>query len=573
MPTKEIITLQLGHYANFVGTHWWNIQESSFEYGNSENQKGDEIDHDVLFREGFTDRGHVTFTPRLVLAELKGGLGNLRQEGSLYDCDVDVDYSVAWDGKTSVHKQSETTKNEFLKDLDNPNPHGKDTACNRKPLQRYHLEDGVRVWSDYLRTFLHPKSTVIVNDYHHESSSNPFDFWAKGTSLNGIVEEMEERVRFYAEECDLLQGFHIICDSDNGFTGLSSSFMPYLQDEFPSKALVSFPVHPAKFADDNRSKLNLRNLNSALLLPALTESCSLVLPLSLQPDNKQDKLFPGLVYDVNLNYHTSAILAAAMDTFTLSHRLKGMSCSDLDEFRIELTAGARNLISTSLMMPVPIQQLHQSGLFMLPLETTTITPNLCHEPQTITECLSNCITLRGADLCDSPNQFFNGKHNYLADLDDLIQQHLITYFPGARTSYNVLKSPMKTAAPFPTLFLADQSGCRVQKIYHNGNRLLSPHLNGYDTVNGTTNHTHTNGHTVPPSRTSVPMLTSLSCTSKAAGVFDAAAKALHTTRAKLGYCGLEKDDLEPRIEYLLSMRDDYKPNTSSCFSSDEDTAD
>lgn len=26
MDTREIITLQVGHYANFVGTHWWNIQ-------------------------------------------------------------------------------------------------------------------------------------------------------------------------------------------------------------------------------------------------------------------------------------------------------------------------------------------------------------------------------------------------------------------------------------------------------------------------------------------------------------------------------------------------------------------
>jgi len=24
--TREIITLQLGNYSNYVGTHWWNIQ-------------------------------------------------------------------------------------------------------------------------------------------------------------------------------------------------------------------------------------------------------------------------------------------------------------------------------------------------------------------------------------------------------------------------------------------------------------------------------------------------------------------------------------------------------------------
>ena len=87
--TREIVTLQLGHYANFVGAHWWNIQvstvgshafrkvsflskcptcakhsefmlveltcvqESSFVYDTDQKQPR-EINPDVLFREGRT---------------------------------------------------------------------------------------------------------------------------------------------------------------------------------------------------------------------------------------------------------------------------------------------------------------------------------------------------------------------------------------------------------------------------------------------------------------------------------------------------------------------------------------
>ena len=51
--TPEVITLQIGHYANFVGTHWWNIQESSFVYDPATTV---EIDHAVLFREGETSK-------------------------------------------------------------------------------------------------------------------------------------------------------------------------------------------------------------------------------------------------------------------------------------------------------------------------------------------------------------------------------------------------------------------------------------------------------------------------------------------------------------------------------------
>lgn len=53
MTTKEILTLQFGHYANFVGTHWWNLQESSFDYNSTEPS---EINHNVLYREGLTTK-------------------------------------------------------------------------------------------------------------------------------------------------------------------------------------------------------------------------------------------------------------------------------------------------------------------------------------------------------------------------------------------------------------------------------------------------------------------------------------------------------------------------------------
>lgn len=53
MTTKEIITLQFGHYANFVGAHWWNTQEAGFQYTSQENIPS-EINHDVLYREGLT---------------------------------------------------------------------------------------------------------------------------------------------------------------------------------------------------------------------------------------------------------------------------------------------------------------------------------------------------------------------------------------------------------------------------------------------------------------------------------------------------------------------------------------
>lgn len=53
MGAKEVLTLQFGHYANFVGTHWWNLQEQGFEYNGT---SPTEINHDVLYREGLNNQ-------------------------------------------------------------------------------------------------------------------------------------------------------------------------------------------------------------------------------------------------------------------------------------------------------------------------------------------------------------------------------------------------------------------------------------------------------------------------------------------------------------------------------------
>ncbi|GIY89687.1 protein misato homolog 1 [Caerostris extrusa] len=67
---REVVTIQAGSFANFIGTHWWNIQESSFCYSPDSSIPLD-INHDILFREGLNLHREVTYTPRLVLVDLQ----------------------------------------------------------------------------------------------------------------------------------------------------------------------------------------------------------------------------------------------------------------------------------------------------------------------------------------------------------------------------------------------------------------------------------------------------------------------------------------------------------------------
>lgn len=122
----EILTLQLGHRANHVATHFWNIQvpipphrssslnpplphpilpfmsladsinssqESYFTYDAT--AAPSPVNHDIHFRPGIGANGEDTFTPRTLIYDLKGGFGGLRKWGGLYDQQLSLDNGEA----------------------------------------------------------------------------------------------------------------------------------------------------------------------------------------------------------------------------------------------------------------------------------------------------------------------------------------------------------------------------------------------------------------------------------------------------------------------------------------------
>lgn len=91
----EILTLQLGHRANHLCTHFWNVQESYFTYPTSpptggahdafeqqqHNNDISPVDHDIHWRAGIGPVGEDTYTPRSLIYDLKGGFGGMRVGG------------------------------------------------------------------------------------------------------------------------------------------------------------------------------------------------------------------------------------------------------------------------------------------------------------------------------------------------------------------------------------------------------------------------------------------------------------------------------------------------------------
>lgn len=332
--------------------------------------------------------------------DLKGSLKSLPEHGGLYE-----------ELREPEKARSEVAWNESRIELQ------QEDKCESKvdaviEGNQGNLNENFSVWSDFLYSRFHPRTINVVREYEHGNEEKGFDVFPLGTELwrsEQFQEDFSDKIRQYLEECDNFQGFQILLDANNAFSGLTSACLEYLQDEYERKAVLALPLIPPHYSDYNFDttegecksliKDSLRVLNIALGFSSLAERSSLFVPLSVgstgwrQPGPKRN--FNHLIYDVSFatgrliyllidfslqhtsSFQSSAILATAIDTFSLQYRLKGGGYSLSDLCR-DLSPQGRKLAAASVCLPFSINE----GDYLLdcldnwdgPL-TRTITPN------------------------------------------------------------------------------------------------------------------------------------------------------------------------------------------------------
>ncbi|NXG39192.1 MSTO1 protein, partial [Dromaius novaehollandiae] len=156
----------------------------------------------------------------------------------------------------------------------------------------------VQVWSDYLKVHLHPKSIFVIQQYNHDGESGCLEAFGQGESLMQdpvCLEELEDRLHFFVEECDYLQGFQVLCDLHNGFSGVGAKMTEMLHDEYSGKGILTWGLTPViyktevicfffpplSFLSQESEKDFYRLMNTALGIVHLSGQSSLFCPLSL----------------------------------------------------------------------------------------------------------------------------------------------------------------------------------------------------------------------------------------------------------------------------------------------------
>nr|XP_025970903.1 protein misato homolog 1 isoform X3 [Dromaius novaehollandiae] len=429
---RAAVTLQLGHYAGCVGAHWWGLQDAA---------EASELRAAVLLREA---AGREPPAPRLVALELKGGLGTLRP-GGRRGAGPEAAAAAAWRGDVATYEAGAARDAGRQRGDTSSAGEGSSSATVRDApphpsrlsvYQEVYSGGSVQVWSDYLKVHLHPKSIFVIQQYNHDGESGCLEAFGQGESLMQdpvCLEELEDRLHFFVEECDYLQGFQVLCDLHNGFSGVGAKMTEMLHDEYSGKGILTWGLTPVIYKTEESEKDFYRLMNTALGIVHLSGQSSLFCPLSLSGSlgikPEPPITFPYINYDASLNYHSSAILAAVLETLSVPYRLCTSQCSMMHLAETLNFSGRKDM---------PWKLLSSFG------------------EQKLSCCFAQSVVLRG--ICKgSHNSNCPGKQPASAlcaceTVEQILQHYLHTLSPGAFSTSHVLEQPCHTLPPYPQFF-------------------------------------------------------------------------------------------------------------------------
>lgn len=365
---REVVTIQVGGYANFVGAHFWNLLDESLAQHGFAGEA--ELLPFAFFRESSVRGSPLPYAPRLQTIDLDGAYGTLSVDAgytlpvALQDAlgqqSLDDADDAAWHGRVSRYARPRVAVNEYLRSLDEedtavePSGHdplnvkqargdhgGKvgsvgDVSVTRKPTaadgatESLGLENGAKFWSDYLKVRFHPRSCQVVRGVHHEV--NDFSMLGRGIAeaSDGVLDDNYSQLRFFLEECDSLSGIVMMCDASNGFSGFGARYIAHLQDELGSSAAFTiFGSSPGAQCSSSSTSMTIarsRQLHrhcEAHLVATAIEHGAQYIPLH----GEASAFLPYYRPEPLSQFQTAAPLAVAADIALTSLRARNAALS------------------------------------------------------------------------------------------------------------------------------------------------------------------------------------------------------------------------------------------------------
>lgn len=342
---REIINVSLSARANHLNTQFYNIQEARLYQAGG-------FDLSVYANPSLSlDKKTKSYSPRLMLWDMKNGFGSLNLTET-------YDESLANRSQGIYSSRGVETWGAGMEQVN---------VVPSRPKSSYQIAmdnlqitpglnlDNTKYWSDYNRMIYGPKLFNLLRNWeydpvkypqgklrHLEDSRKAFDF-ALGQEewhLSDFnLDYLDDKFRYFLEQCDNLAGLNIVCESDTGWGGIYSELVPYIKDEFLGKNSI-FTWGESAYSFPRGMQL-LTKINTTL---AMVDNSSVVLPLqfpghlpeSFMGDSTRQELEKSLWYQAGLH-------SLAYDTVMSLFSNLQYTMLDLTE---SLTRGGRNFVTS-----------------------------------------------------------------------------------------------------------------------------------------------------------------------------------------------------------------------------------
>ena len=295
---REIVTLQLGDYANHVAAHYWNIE---WENANlNEQSAGNKDDDDDNYSNKSTNN-HSTNpskTAKYLNSKRRSQPTQSSHSGTITKRDEsnkNINPNICFHSNKQHQASLHSIKNKLNTNNTIYTPrtiifaaHGsegdinsnvynsstKETKSNNDKNTIFTWNHGVNIiqqqrtrpqslanktinksncqyWSDYLLPTLHHKSLFLLDGIHHfatpfYSYSTGYDLLNGGTtSSSDLSEEIDDRIRWFVESCDWFQGFQTFASSYDSFSGFLPSLMNRIHDDYNNKCIMLYDCNPS----------------------------------------------------------------------------------------------------------------------------------------------------------------------------------------------------------------------------------------------------------------------------------------------------------------------------------------
>ncbi|VDO03306.1 unnamed protein product [Rodentolepis nana] len=346
--SRELVFIQAGPASNWIGAHFWNLQESIV----LQNPSDSVFNAPSLFRLK-EKSGLANAMPRLIAIDT---LGSIRSPHVETASSMPNSVTVAWGGDVQTivqdaKPQSHSNGHDHAPVVNGDSELRYWTDCLLPSVKRrWKGEESVSVIRDFLDAsfpgdlFASPTNSQNNSQEHIQDSDSPstLSLFAQGTDLyrpgGEEFEKFEDYFHHLVEECDRPSGFSLLIDSDSGFSGVGLRLGEYLSEEFAKSPLFTSAVASSPLQNHRRWSivcLNRIALYSAMEMASSWSSCSAWCPLM----------------DVGDVCSTTSRLAAGLTTLLTPMLLKSshVYSADLHEFVKSLTPTRKKMMSFSLV--------------------------------------------------------------------------------------------------------------------------------------------------------------------------------------------------------------------------------